>query len=101
MTFNEFKLCCILFCKTFEGKQYSEDEEICWYSYEKCIIEIQKLRFENYADFGCACIGDYCLFLYCQHSELKAPSKNVEPHLRIKTVKDFLEHFKIPSIDIV
>ena len=29
MTFNEFKMCSVLFCKTFEGKKYGDVVKTC------------------------------------------------------------------------
>lgn len=37
MTYNEFKMCCILFCKTFEGKEYGEVVKNC-YTRDKYIV---------------------------------------------------------------
>ena len=52
MTYNEFKMCCILFCKTFEGKKYGEVVKECYSMDKDCIISFEKLIFYK-NDFGC------------------------------------------------
>ena len=95
MTYNEFKMCCILFCKTFEGKEYGEVVKNC-YTRDKYIVVT---KFPLFYGIGFELeVG--CVMWWDDEEELKIPTI-FGPKITFKTVKDFLNQFKIPLEDIV
>ena len=97
MTYNEFKMCCILFCKTFEGKKYGEVVDGCYSDDVDCIISTNNIVFLG-SRFGCF-ENDY-LFSYTNTKYIYIQLEN-EPNIWFINVEDFLNHFNIHSKDIV
>lgn len=87
MTFNEFLMCCALFCKTFEGKKVGDIVKDCYDTDRQYIIR-------NIVDKYLKCyifeFVDKKLMIYVKGS-----------NVYFKSTKDFLNHFKIPLEDIV
>ena len=96
MTYNEFKMCCILFCKTFDGKKYGEVVKDCYDIDENIIISLNACCIiDEYSFF----ITDHCIFDYTVTDELNICT--ITNNLYFKTYEDFLNHFKITFEDIV
>ena len=96
MTYNEFKFCCLMFTKAFEGKKYGEVVKECYSMDKDCIISFEKQAYFN------NCFGyssrDY-LFEF-SIERLMVHNDNT-PNNLFNSMKDFLVHFKISSEDIV
>ena len=95
MTYNEFKLCCTLFCEAFEGRKYGEIVKGC-----------------HEVDFDTTISMNFTYDIYCDvyfNNSLVMYYKNKRYGIyihggynyEIKTVEDFLNYFKIPLEDIV
>ena len=96
MTYNEFKMCCILFCKTFEGKKYGEVVNGCH------IIDSHS-RVTKFPEFDYGyffVLNQKCVMWWTYNEELKMPLQ-FKSSLMFKSIQDFLSHFKIPLEDIV
>ena len=96
MTFNEFKMCCILFCKAFEGKKYGEIIEGCYYEYSNLIIPKTPIVIKRNFVLDGAYIwifntNDVSLYILITGSNIS----------NFKTLEDFLNYFKIHLEDIV
>ena len=96
MTFNEFKFCCLMFTKAFEGKKYGEVVKGCYSMDKDCIIAFEKQVYFNNR-FGYSS-RDY-LFEF-SIGRLIVNNYNT-PNNLFNSMKDFLDHFKIPFEDIV
>ena len=96
MTYNEFKFCCMMFTKAFEGKKYGEVVKECYFGDKDCIISFEKLSFFNNI-FGYG-EQDY-LFEY--NIKVLSIQNYDTPNTLFKTIKDFLNYFEIPFKDIV
>ena len=106
MTKNEFKLCSILFVNTFKNKNIEDVVQITddWRPVKG---KIEKLIFVNIGNF-CANVNDNdrehaCLFYDddCNLIINGFGSPQIENIDSFKTIKDFINHFKIPFKDIV
>ena len=95
MTYNEFKLCCILFCKTFEGKKYGEIVKGC---HEEDFDIVISMDFT--IDIGGDIIFNNSLVMYYNNKRYGVCMHDVENY-ETKSVQDFLNYFKIPLEDIV
>ena len=95
MTYNEFKMCCVLFCKTFEGKKYGEVVKNC-YTRDKYIVVTKFPLFDGIL-FE---LEDSCVMWLTDIDNLKIPLSS-SSCLLFEKPKDFLNHFKIPFKDIV
>ena len=106
MTIKEFKMCCILFTKKFEGKKYKAVVDDCYDTDEDCIISFRYIIFGSKhnpnlrgpGDFGYGRNDMLFTFEIAQNEFLihkKSESTN------FNTVKEFLEYFKIPLEDII
>lgn len=88
MTYNEFKMCLILFCKTFKGKKYGEIIESCYDMDVNYIIPITvNYYLKNY------------LFEFVDETLMIYEKDEINQYF--KTTNDFLNYFKIPLEDIV
>ena len=96
MTYNEFKFCCIIFRKYFEGKKYGEVIENCYYKMKNFTVnkslKIDKCRFRFITE-------DTILYFFNNKICINMPSSFENPSF--KTSVDFLNYFKIPFKDIV
>ena len=95
MTYNEFKLCCTLFCKTFEGKKYGEVVKDC---YEEDFDTIISMNF-TYEKNGDVNFNDSLVMYY--KNKLYGICVHDEENCETESVKDFLKLFKIPLEDVV
>lgn len=96
MTFNEFKMCCILFCKTFEGKEYGEIYKGCC-DCDRSLIIPKTPEFVRTGFFLC---GSF-IWYFSNMGRIVFCSIGIDSSLRFLNVKDFLNHFKIPLGDVV
>ena len=88
MTYNEFLMCCTLFCKTFEGKKYEDLVKEC-YDTDRLYI-IRNIVDEYFKSYLFEFV-DKKLMIYIKG----------DGNIYFKSTKDFLNHFKIPLEDIV
>ena len=96
MTYNEFKFCCLMFTKAFEGKKYEEVVKECYSMDKDCIISFGKLVYFN------NCFGynsrkylfEFIIEILIVHNY------NTSSYI-FNSMKDFLDHFKISLKDIV
>ena len=95
MTYNEFKLCCTLFCKTFEGQKYGDIVKNCCSDDVHCIVpKLPKFKDRFFV------LDTKCVMWLTYNEELKMPLQ-FKSSLMFKCIQDFLDHFKIPLEDIV
>ena len=94
MTYNEFKMCCVLFCKTFEGKKYGEVVKEC-YRVDSYSVVTKFPLFDNVYFV----LEDKCVMWWIDNEGLKIPLLTTS--LYFEKPKDFLNYFKIPLEDIV
>ena len=98
MTFNEFKFCCIMFTKAFEGRKYGEVVDGC-YPYDKdCIISLNKICFTS-SSKRFRYYSQPAVFVY--HGRAVMIYKENVSDVYFYNVQDFLNHFKISYEDIV
>ena len=98
MTFNEFKFCCIIFTKTFEGLKYGDVVKNCYREDCTIIISIKDVVFTPLNSFG-----------YTVANMLFGLSNRVgliiyiygEQSVTLNTIKEFLEYFNITLEDTV
>lgn len=95
MTFNEFKMCSVLFCKTFEGKKYGDVVKTCHVVDRRLIIP-KHPKF-NQCDF--LLCGSFVWHFF--DLGLHIITDDWKIIIRLLTVEDFLNHFKIHLEDIV
>ena len=95
MTEKEFKLCCTLFCKAFEGRKYGEIVKVC---HEEDFDTIISMNFTYDID-GDVYFNDSLVMYY--KNKLYGICINCGDNYEIKSVKNFLNYFKIPFKDIV
>lgn len=98
MTYNEFKMCCILFCKTFNGTKYGEIVKDCYLGDADCIISINGIVF-NEKWFGC--FENRYLFSYIHSKHIIIIQLEEKQNIRFEYFEDFLNHFNIPLKDII
>ena len=99
MTYNEFKMCCVIFCKHFDGQKYGCVVKDCYngdvdISINGCIrYEIinsgELVRFYIDESYMARFDGKYFTVI------------GAVANLNFHNTIDFLEYFKIPSEDIV
>lgn len=95
MTYNEFKLCCTLFCKTFEGQKYGDIVKNCCSDDVHCIVpKLPKFKDRFFV------LDTKCVMWLTANKELKLSRMHVE-NLYFNNIKEFLNRFKIPLEDIV
>lgn len=99
MTYNEFKMCCIMFTITFEGKKYGDVIKNCYTVDHTQIISIVDVVFTSNNRFGYT--KDSCmLFAFTNRIGLLIYTESIQ-NCEYYTVKEFLEHFNITSEDII
>ena len=99
MTYNDFKMCCTLFCKHFDGQKYGCIIKDC-YSNDVDILINDRVRYENiyYDELVRLYFNDNYMARFEDDSfTIITKRQNLNFHNTI----DFLEYFKIPSEDIV
>ena len=99
MTYKEFKFCCTMFCKHFEGRKYGE-------IFEKCYPEDVDLIVTTNCEYSRTIA--YPIRFRMSGSYIMKWSKNkcsilerAASPVSFETTNNFLSYFKIPSEDIV
>ena len=87
MTYKEFLMCCVLFCRTFEGKKYGDIVKDCYDTDRQYII---RNNVDKYLKCYVFEFVDGKLMIFVKGS-----------NVYFKSTKDFLNYFKIPLEDIV
>ena len=88
MTTKEFKMCCVVFCKFFEGRKYGEIVQECYKNGKELIIDV---LLEN----------ELIMWYRFRTKEIKICLDSNIDGWKFKLVKDFLEYFKIPLEDYI
>ena len=99
MTYNEFKMCCTLFCKHFNGQKYGSIIKDC-YSSDVDILINDRVRYENidYGELVRLYFNDKYMARFNDDSFMIITKRQ---NLNFYNTIDFLKYFKIPSEDIV
>ena len=100
MTFNEFKLCCSVFCEYFKGMEYGNIVEDCYIQDYTSIVNN-----DLYFDYN----SSYIVKVRLRHNDAYIMRYDSEElivlkrsrNTTLKTVKDFLNYFNITLEDIV
>ena len=104
MTTKEFKMCCVVFCKFFEGRKYSEIVQECYTNDKELIVDSMNLTFDN-TDNNNNIDGlienELVMWYWFRTKEIKICLDSNIDGLTFKLVKDFLNHFNIPLEDII
>ena len=95
MTYNEFKFCCLMFTKAFEGKKYGEVVKECHSMDKDCIISFEKLAYFN----NCFGYSSHKYLFGFSIETLIVHNYNIPSYI-FNSTKDFLNYFKIPFKDI-
>ena len=97
MTFNEFKMCSSLFCKSFEGKKYGEIVKDCY------AVDYNIIISHNFIFYGRTIkLSNNTIWVFNFNRNLTILSENnVRGSNTFETIKEFLEYFKINMCDIV
>lgn len=98
MTYNEFKFCCIIFTKTFEGLKYDDVVKNCYREDCTIIISIKDVVFTPINRFGYT--GANMLFVLSNSLGLIIYIDDIR-NARLYTIKEFLEYFNITLEDTV
>ena len=98
MTYNEFKFCCIIFTKTFEGLKYGDVVKNCFIEDGTIIISIKDVVFTSINRFGYT--GANMLFVLSNRLGLIIHIDG-EQSVNLNTIKEFLEYFNITLEDTV
>ena len=87
MTYKEFLMCCVLFCRTFEGKKYGDIVKDCYDTDRQYII---RNNVDKYLKCYVFEFVDGKLMIFVKGS-----------NVYFKSTEDFLNYYKIPFEDIV
>lgn len=102
MTTKEFKMCCVVFCKFFEGRKYGEIFPECYKNDNELIIDVVNLTFDDFTENSDARLENELIMWYkFRTKEIKIFSDSDNDIVKFKLVKDFLEFFNIPLEDII
>ena len=102
MTTKEFKMCCVIFCKFFEGRKYGEIVQDCYKNDKELIIDVVNLTFDNITkNIDVLLENELIMWYKFRTKEIKIFSDSNNDIVEFKLVKDFLNHFKIPLEDII
>ena len=96
MTFNEFKMCCILFCKTFEGRKYGDVVKSCHVVDRRLIIP----KHPKFIQCDFLLCGSF-VWRFLNLGILHINTDDYEILIHLLTVEDFLNYFKIYLEDII
>ena len=101
MTYEQFKYCCLVFCKYFEGNTFDKIVEPngVWNN-GKNIIDVTNTCFLYGYCFSTINPEENVLFYFGENCFKLNINNGVEYPL-FKTIKDFLKHFEICLKDIV
>lgn len=81
-------MCCVVFCKFFEGRKYGEIVQECYKNGKELIIDV---LLEN----------ELIMWYRFRTKEIKICLDSNIDGWKFKLVKDFLEYFKIPLEDYI
>lgn len=98
MTYNEYKFCCIIFTKTFEGLKYGDVVKNCYREDCTIIISIKDVIFTSINRFGYT--GANMLFGLSNRLGLIIYIDDIR-NAKLYTIKEFLEYFNITLEDTV
>ena len=120
MTIKEFKMCCVVFCKFFEGRKYGEIVQKCHKNDKELIIDVVNLTFDNMDNNKIIDVvnltfdnmdnnknnevlleNELIMWYRFRTNEIKICLDSNIDGWKFKLVKDFLNHFKIPLEDII
>ena len=104
MTIKEFKMCCVVFCKFFEGRKYGDIVQECYKNDDELIIDVVNLTFGNIRiakNIDVLLENELIMWYKFRTKEIKIFSDSDNDIVKFKLVKDFLNHFKIPLEDYI
>ena len=104
MTIKEFKMCCVVFCKFFEGRKYGEIVRECYKNDNELIIDVVNLTFDNMdnnKNIDVLLENELIVWYRFRTKEIIICLDSNIDGWKFKLVKDFLNHFKIPLEDII
>ena len=104
MTTKEFKMCCVVFCKFFEGRKYGEIVQDCYMNDKELIIDVVNLTFDNTdnnINIDVLLENELIVWYRFRTKEIIICLDSNIDGWKFKLVKDFLNHFKIPLEDII
>lgn len=102
MTTKEFKMCCVVFCKFFEGRKYGEIFPECCKNDNELIIDVVNLTFDDFTKNNDVRLENELIMWYkFRTKEIRIYSDSDNGIVKFKLVKDFLEFFNIPLEDII
>ena len=102
MTIKEFKMCCVVFCKFFEGRKYGDIVKQCYKNDNELIIDVVNLTFDNFTKNNEVLLENELIMWYSfRTKEIKICLDSNIDGRKFKLVKDFQEYFKIPLEDII
>ena len=99
MTENEFKMCCALFCKTFEGKKYGEIVK-CYYERSLNPIITNTFKFEDNGLFLNLILDEYLILYFVRNSREMFIARELN-NKEFDLAEDFLNYFNISLKDII
>ena len=97
-------MCCVVFCKFFEGRKYGEIVQECYKNDNELIIDVVNLTFDNTdnnKNNDVRLENELIMWYKFRTKEIKIFSDSNNDIVKFKLVKDFLEYFKIPLEDII
>ena len=104
MTTKEFKMCCVVFCKFFDGRKYGEIFPECYKNDNELIIDVVNLTFDNMdnnKNIDVLLENELIMWYKFRTKEIKIFSDSDNDIVKFKLVKDFLEFFNIPLEDYI
>ena len=104
MTTKEFKMCCVVFCKFFEGRKYGEIVQDCYKNDNELIIDVVNLTFDTIGineNNDVRLENKLIMWYKFRTKEIEIFSDSDNDIVKFKLVKEFLEYFKIPLEDYI
>ena len=103
MTYDQFKFCCLVFCKYFEGNTYGpivNSVPFKNWSYGEHKIEVANSCFLYGYCFSTIDPEEHVIF-FLDDTFLTFNIGNDYEYPKFETIKEFLKHFEIVLVDIV
>ena len=97
-------MCCVVFCKFFEGRKYGEIVRECYKNDNELIIDVVNLTFDNMdnnKNIDVLLENELIMWYSFRTKEIKICLDSNIDGRKFKLVKDFLEYFKIPLEDYI
>ena len=97
-------MCCVVFCKFFEGRKYGEIVQDCYKNDNELIIDVVNLTFDTIGineNNDVRLENELIMWYKFRTKEIKIFSESDNDIVKFKLVKDFLEYFKIPLEDYI